>query len=58
MTPIMLTAECLKIFFEQSPHPNNALRHPLDFAKPLLVQFGVVQDLGGDTSTMNWRIGV
>jgi hypothetical protein len=54
----VLAAEFLKVLFEQSTHSDDSISHTLDFAQPLLVQLGVVQDLCGDASTVDGRIRV
>lgn len=56
--PVMLGAQLLQVLLKKSTHGNNAVGHTLDLAEPLLVQFGVAQDLGSDTGTVNGRIGV
>lgn len=58
MTPIMLAAESLKIFLQESPHSDDAFRHLLDFTKPLLIQSRAIEDLGRDSGTVHWRVGI
>ena len=58
MTPVMLATESFEVFLQQGPHPNDAISHFLDFAKPLFVQGRVIEDLGGDSSTVHWRVRV
>lgn len=58
MAPVVLAAEFLKIFFEQSTHGDDSIGHALDFTEPLLVQLGVVQHFGSDASTVDGRIRV
>lgn len=58
MTPIMLTAEGLKILLQESPHSDNAFRHFLDLTKPLLIKSRVIEDLGRNSGTVHWRVGI
>lgn len=58
VTPVVLAAELLKVLLEESTHADDSVGHALDLAKPLLVQGGVVEDLRGDTGSMDWRVGV
>ena len=58
MAPIMLAAQVLEVHLQKGTHADNAIRHSLDFSEPLLVKARVVQDLGSDPSTVNWRVGV
>lgn len=58
MTPVMLAAERLEIFLQEGPHSDNTFRHFFDFTKPLLIQGRAMEDLGGDSGTMHWGIGI
>jgi hypothetical protein len=50
VAPVVLAAQLLQVLFEKRTHG--------DDAQPLLVQRGVVQDLGGNTSTVDRGVGV
>lgn len=56
MAPVMLAAETLEVFFQQSPHSDNAIRHLLDFTEPLLIQSRVVENLGRDPGPVYRRV--
>lgn len=58
MTPVVLAAEVLQVLLQQSTHADDAVRHSFDFSEPLLVQVGVVQDLGRDPGAVNGRVRV
>jgi len=58
MTPIMLATEGLEILLQESPHSDDTFRHFLDFTEPLLIQNRAIEDLGGDSGTVHWRIGI
>ena len=58
MVPVVLAANFLKVLLEQGAHGDDAIGHSFDLAEPLLIQLGVVEDLGGDTSAVNGGIGV
>lgn len=58
VAPVVLASELLKVLLEQSTHGDDAVSHILDLAEPLLVEGGVVQDLGSDTGTVNRGVGV
>ena len=58
VAPVVLAAELLEVFFQERPHADDSVRHPLDFSQPLLVQRPVVQYLGSDASTVNRRVRV
>ena len=54
----MLAAQLLEVALQQRPHGDDAVGHALDLSQPLLVQGGVVEDLGCDACAMDGRIGV
>lgn len=54
----MLAAKLLKVGAEEGAHLNDAVSHALDLAEPLLVEGRVVHDGGGDTGTVDGRVGV
>lgn len=54
----MLAAELLEVLLEQSTHGDDAVSHALDLAEPLLVQRCIVENLGGNASTVDWGVGV
>lgn len=56
--PIVLAAELLEVRAQQGAHLDDAVGHTLDLAEPLLVQSGIVHDGGGDTGTVDGRVGV
>lgn len=56
--PVVLGAELLKVVLEESTHLDDAVSHALDLTKPLLVQLGVVENLGGDAGTVHGGVGV
>ena len=58
MTPIVLAAQILKIFLEESPHPDDTVSHLLYFPEPLSIQSWVVEDLGCNAGTVYGRIRV
>ena len=58
VAPVVFASKLLEILFQQGTHGDDAVRHVLDLAQPLLVQRRVVQDLGSDSSAVNRRIGV
>jgi hypothetical protein len=58
VAPVLLAAELLKVLFKQSAHGDDAVGHALYLTEPLLVQRGVVEDLGGDAGTVNGRVRV
>lgn len=58
MAPVMLATQSLDVLLQQSAHAYNALSHPLDLFKPLLVELRVVQDLRRDTGTVDRRVRV
>ena len=58
MRPVVLAAESLEVLLQESTHLDDAVGHALDLTEPLLVQGGVVHDSGGDTGTVNGRVGV
>ena len=58
VAPVVLAAELLKVLLEERTHGDDAVGHVLDLAKPLLVQRGVVQDLGSNTGTVNRGVRV
>jgi hypothetical protein len=58
VAPVVLAAKLLKVLLEQSTHLDDAVSHLLDLQEPLLVQSGVVQDLGSNAGTVDGRVGV
>jgi len=54
----VLAAELLQVLAEQRTHLNDTVSHALDLAEPLLVQFGVVHDGGGNAGTVDGRVRV
>ena len=56
--PVVLGAELLKVVLEERTHLDDAVGHALDLTKPLLVQLGVVEDLGSDACTVHGGVGV
>ena len=58
MGPIVLAAQLFEVLAEKSTHLNNTIGHTLDLTEPLLLQLGVVEDGRGDTSAVDWRVGV
>jgi hypothetical protein len=58
VAPVVLAAQLLEVVLEQGAHLDDAVRHALDFAQPLLVQRGVVQDRAGDACAVHGRVGV
>lgn len=58
MVPVLLGAQLLEVLLEQSSHLDHSVGHLLDLAEPLLLELGVVEDGGGDSSTVDGRVGV
>ena len=58
VAPVVLAAELLEVVLEQGAHLDDAVGHALDFAQPLLVEGGVVQDGAGDAGAVDGRVGV
>lgn len=58
VVPVVLAAKLLQIFLEESTHGDDTVSHTLDFAEPLLLQLGVVEDLRRDAGTVNRWVGV
>jgi len=58
VTPILLAAQLLQVLLQQRTHLDDPVRHALDFAEPLLVERGVVEDLGCDARPVNRGVGV
>lgn len=56
--PVMLAAQLLQVLLQQGTHLDDAVRHALDLAQPLLVQLRVVQDGGRDARAVDGRVGV
>lgn len=56
--PVMLASKLLEILLQKRSHLDDSIGHALNLAKPLLVQLGVLQDLAGNTGTVDGRIGV
>lgn len=56
--PVVLAAELLEVLLEQGPHRDDAVRHLLDLAQPLLVQRRVVQDRRRDPRPVDRRVRV
>lgn len=58
VAPVVLAAQLLEILLEKGAHLDDAVGHTLDLAEPLLLEFGVVEDLRGDAGAVDGRIGV
>lgn len=58
VAPVVLAAELLEVALEQRAHLDDAVRHALDLAQPLLVQRGVVEDRASDARAVHGRVGV
>jgi len=58
VAPVVLAAKLLEILLQERTHADDPLRHTLDLSQPLLVQRRIVQDLGSDAGTVDWRIRV
>jgi hypothetical protein len=58
VAPIVLAAELLEVLLEQSAHGDDAVGHALDLTEPLLVQRGVVENLGRDAGTVDRGVRV
>jgi hypothetical protein len=58
VAPVVLAAKLLEVVLEQGAHLDDAVGHALDFAEPLLVERGVVQDGAGDAGAVDGRVGV
>jgi hypothetical protein len=58
VAPVVLAAELLEVLLKKSTHGDDAVGHALDFAEPLLVQRGVVEDLRGNAGTVDWGVRV
>lgn len=58
VAPVVLAAELLEVLLEESTHGDDTVGHTLDLTQPLLVEFGVVENGGSDTGTVNGRVGV
>lgn len=56
--PVVLGAELLEVLLEEGTHGDDSVSHALDLAQPLLVQLRVAEDLGGNTGTVDGRVGV
>jgi hypothetical protein len=56
--PVVLGAELLEVVLEERAHLDDAVGHAFDLAEPLLVQLGVVEDLGGDAGAVHGGVGV
>jgi hypothetical protein len=56
--PVVLAAQFLEVLLQQSAHFDDAVGHALDLAQPLLVEFSVVQDGGGNASAVDGRVRV
>jgi len=54
----MLRSQILKLLLQKSTHSNDTISHAFNLTQPLLVQSLVVENLGGDTGTVNGRVGV
>jgi hypothetical protein len=54
----MLAAQSLEVLLEKTAHLNDTVSHTLDFAQPLLLELGVVQDGGCDTCAVDRRVGI
>lgn len=58
VAPVVLGSEVLEVLLEERAHRDDAVRHALDLAQPLLVQLGVVEDLGRDARAVDRWVGV
>ena len=58
VAPVVLAAELLQVLLEESAHGDNAVSQLLHLAGPLLVESGVVENLRGDTGTVDGGAGV
>ena len=58
VVPIMFAAELLEVRLKKRSHFDNAFRHALDLAQPLLIEPLVVQDRRGNACTMDRWVGV
>jgi hypothetical protein len=58
VAPVVLATELLEVLLEKGTHGDDTVSHTLDLAQPLLVEFGVVQDGGSNTGTVDRRVGV
>lgn len=54
----MLTTQSLEVLLEKTAHLNDTVSHALDFAQPLLLELGIVQDGGRDAGAVDRRVGV
>lgn len=54
----MLGPKLLEVALQQSTHGDDAICHTLDLTKPLLVELGVVEDLGCNARAVDGRVGV
>lgn len=56
--PVPAGTFLLKIVTELRADRDDTVSHSLQFTEPLLLQTGVAQNRGSDTSPMNWWVGV
>lgn len=56
--PVVLGAEGLELLAEEGAHGDDAVSHLLDLALPLVVELGVVEDLGRKAGAVDGRVGV
>ena len=54
----MLATKLFQVLFQQCSHGDDAVCHALYFSKPLLVQGRIVENLGRDAGSVDWRVGV
>lgn len=54
----MFASQGFKVLLEQSSHLDDPVSHALDLTEPLLVELGVVQDLAGNSGSVDGRVGV
>lgn len=54
----MFASQVFEILLEQCSHLDDSVGHALDLTEPLLVELGVVQDLAGDSGSVDRRVRV
>lgn len=58
MAPVVRGAELLEVTLEGIAHADDAVGHALDLSQPLILEIARVEDLGGDASAVDGRVGV
>jgi hypothetical protein len=58
MAPVVLATKLFKILLQEGTHADDAIRHALDLAEPLLIQSRIVENLRSNAGAVNWRVGV